>query len=104
MPLPAISTNAITKTALTETSRVSQAGTSQASSGAFGASLNSALNNLSQMQLSSDQAIQKLAAGQNSDLSQVMIGAEEADISFRVALSMRDKLVEAYQEVMRMQV
>ena len=73
-------------------------------SGAFGATLNNALDGLSQMQMTSDQAIQKLAAGENVDLHQVMIAAEETDIAFRVALSMRDKLVEAYQEVMRMQV
>ncbi|MBI5712076.1 MAG: flagellar hook-basal body complex protein FliE [Chloroflexi bacterium] len=57
-------------------------------SGAFGATLK----------------IQKLAAGENVDLHQVLIAAEQTDIAFRVALSMRDKLVEAYQEVMRMQV
>lgn len=73
-------------------------------SGAFGATLNNALEGLSQMQVTSDQAIQKLAAGENVDLHQVLIAAEQTDIAFRVALSMRDKLVEAYQEVMRMQV
>lgn len=70
----------------------------------FGQTLSSALDNLSQMQTLSDQAMQKLAAGENIDLHQVMISAEQTDIAFRVALSMRDKLVEAYQEVMRMQV
>ena len=48
--------------------------------------------------------MQKLAAGETIDLHQVMISAEQTDIAFRVALSLRDKLVEAYQEVMRMQV
>jgi flagellar hook-basal body complex protein FliE len=70
----------------------------------FGQALSGALDNLGQMQASSDQAMQKLAAGENIDLHQVMISAEQTDIAFRVALSMRDKLVEAYQEVMRMQV
>ncbi|MEK7276644.1 MAG: flagellar hook-basal body complex protein FliE [Chloroflexota bacterium] len=70
----------------------------------FGQTLSSALDNLSQMQTSSDQAMQKLAAGETIDLHQVMISAEQTDIAFRVALSLRDKLVEAYQEVMRMQV
>ncbi len=70
----------------------------------FGRALSSALDNLSQMQTSSDQAMQKLAAGEAIDLHQVMISAEQTDIAFRVALSLRDKLVEAYQEVMRMQV
>ncbi len=78
----------------------------QAKDGAqgFGQTLDTALGNLSQMQTSSDQAMQKLAAGENVDLHQVMIASEQTDIAFRVALSLRDKLVEAYQEVMRMQV
>lgn len=71
---------------------------------AFGQTLAGALDDLSAMQTSSDQAMQKLAAGENVDLHQVMISAEQTDIAFRVALSLRDKLVEAYQEVMRMQV
>ncbi len=70
----------------------------------FGQTLDAALGNLSQMQINSDQAMQKLAAGENVDLHQVMIATEQTDIAFRVALSLRDKLVEAYQEVMRMQV
>lgn len=70
----------------------------------FGQTLETALGNLSQMQANSDQAMQKLAAGENVDLHQVMIATEQTDIAFRVALSLRDKLVEAYQEVMRMQV
>lgn len=69
-----------------------------------GASFEQALNSLSQSQSSSDALIQKLAAGENVDLHQVMIAAEQTDIKFRVALAMRDKLVEAYHEVMRMQV
>lgn len=69
-----------------------------------GATFNQALDSLSQAQASSDALIQKLAAGENVDLHQVMIAAEQTDIKFRVAVAMRDKLVEAYQEVMRMNV
>jgi flagellar hook-basal body complex protein FliE len=63
-----------------------------------------ALDQLSQSQNTSDALIQKLAAGENVELHQVMIAAEQTDINFRVAMAMRDKLVEAYHEVMRMQV
>lgn len=65
---------------------------------------NQALDTLSQSQNASDALIQKLAAGENVDLHQVMIASEQTDIKFRVAMAMRDKLVEAYHEVMRMQV
>ncbi|MBP7690316.1 MAG: flagellar hook-basal body complex protein FliE [Anaerolineales bacterium] len=63
-----------------------------------------ALDSLNASANSSDALIQKLAAGENVDLHQVMIASTETDIRFRVAMAMRDKLVDAYHEVMRMQV
>jgi flagellar hook-basal body complex protein FliE len=70
----------------------------------LGSTFGQALDSLNQTQTASDTLIQKLAAGENVDLHQVMIASEEASLSMQVALAMRDKLVEAYQEVMRMQV
>jgi flagellar hook-basal body complex protein FliE len=59
---------------------------------------------LSQTQNNSDALLQKLAAGEEVDLHQVMIATDQTDISFRVALAIRDRLVEAYREVSRMAV
>jgi flagellar hook-basal body complex protein FliE len=70
----------------------------------IGQTFSQALDQLSAAQTHSDTLIQRLAAGENVDLHTVMIAAEQADISFRVALALRDRLVEAYQEMMRMQV
>jgi flagellar hook-basal body complex protein FliE len=70
----------------------------------LGETFNKALTALSDKQNSSDALIQKLAAGENVDLHQVMIASEEASISMQVALAMRDKLVQAYQDVMRMSI
>ncbi len=72
--------------------------------GGFGASLGRSVELLDQMQLTSDKAIEQLAAGEHIDIHDVMIATQETDIAFRLALAMRDKLVEAYQEVMRMAV
>jgi flagellar hook-basal body complex protein FliE len=63
-----------------------------------------ALSQLSETQLNSDDLLQKLAAGEDLDIHQVMIAAEETDVNFRVAMAIRDRLVEAYHEVMRMAV
>lgn len=63
-----------------------------------------ALDHLTQMQAESDRAIEKLIAGEQVDLHQVMLSVEKTDLAFRVALQLRNKLVQAYQEVMRMQV
>ena len=62
------------------------------------------LSDLSQSEASTDNLVAQLSAGENVELHNVMIGLEETDIQFRVALAIRDKLVEAYREVMRMQV
>lgn len=62
------------------------------------------LSSLNQSQLNADALIQKLAQGEDVDLHSVMIGMEENNINFNVALGIRDRLVEAYREVMRMQV
>jgi flagellar hook-basal body complex protein FliE len=63
-----------------------------------------ALDGLSKSQNESDSLIQKLAAGENVDLHQVMIAAEETDINFRIAMAIRDRLVDAYREINRMAV
>lgn len=53
---------------------------------------------------SSDKAIQDLATGQTKALHEVMIAVEKANISFQFVTQVRNKAVEAYQEIMRMPV
>ncbi|ACD97011.1 flagellar hook-basal body complex protein FliE [Trichlorobacter lovleyi] len=59
------------------------------------------VNDLSQQ---SDQAIQKLATGENRNLHETMIAVEKASVSFLFMSQVRNKALEAYQEVMRMPV
>jgi flagellar hook-basal body complex protein FliE len=68
--------------------------------GAFG----QVLDSLNQSQAEADNLVQQLAGGGDVDLHQVMIATEENDVNFRVAMAIRDKLVDAYREVMRMNV
>ena len=51
-----------------------------------------------------NQAIEALATGKSDDLHTVSLAVAQADLSFRLILEVKNKLVEAYQEVMRMQV
>jgi flagellar hook-basal body complex protein FliE len=53
---------------------------------------------------SSGRAATELALGQTENLHQVMIGAERTRLQFELAMSMRNRVLEAYQEIMRMQV
>ena len=51
-----------------------------------------------------DQAIEKLQSGQAKNLHEVMISAEKADISLKMLVQFRNKALQAYEEVMRMQI
>ncbi|HNK62625.1 MAG TPA: flagellar hook-basal body complex protein FliE [Anaerolineales bacterium] len=62
------------------------------------------LSSLNQSQQNSDDLVAKLARGEDVDLHNVMIALEENNVNFNVAIGIRDRLIEAYREVMRMQV
>jgi len=49
-------------------------------------------------------SVKNLVSGQNVSLHQTMIAMEEASISFQLMVEVRNKLLESYQELMRMQV
>ncbi len=69
-----------------------------------GKSFQQTLEGLNQSQNNSDNLLQQLASGENLDIHQAVIATEETDINFRVAMAIRDRLVDAYREVMRMSV
>ena len=50
------------------------------------------------------QALQDLQSGQTVSLHQAMIAAEEANVSFQLMVEVRNRLLESYQELMRLQV
>lgn len=66
--------------------------------------LNSYLDKTNDMQLDADAAIQDLITGKNTDIHSVMITTEEAKQSLELAVEIRNKLVDAYQEIMKMSI
>jgi flagellar hook-basal body complex protein FliE len=54
--------------------------------------------------VNSENDIKKLATGETQSLHEVMIHMEEAKLSFQLLAQVRNRLLDAYQEVMRMQV
>jgi flagellar hook-basal body complex protein FliE len=66
--------------------------------------LEQAVGDVNNAQIGADRAVEQLQSGQGANLHEVMIAMEEADISLRLMVQMRNKLVESYQEIMRMQV
>lgn len=70
----------------------------------FGEMLTQAVSETNQAQLDADKAVTDLSTGRADNLHEVMLAMEEADISMRMLVQMRNKAVEAYQEIIRMQV
>ena len=70
----------------------------------FADALKSAVDDVNKSQVEADNAIEKLQTGESQNLHEVMISMEKADISLRLAVQMRNKVLEAYQEIMRMQI
>lgn len=62
------------------------------------------VRDVNSLQNQASEATEKLAIGEITDVHQVMIAVEEASIAMEFMLEIRNKIVEAYQEVMRMPV
>jgi flagellar hook-basal body complex protein FliE len=75
-----------------------------AAGGSFQQILGQVLGPVADTNAKADQAIQALATGQADDLHTVSLAVAQADLAFRMLLELRNRLTEAYQEVMRMQV
>lgn len=70
----------------------------------FGQYLGEALQNVNSLQAKAKQEDIKQAAGLVEDLSQVVIASEKASIALQLTMQVRNKALDAYQEIMRMQV
>jgi flagellar hook-basal body complex protein FliE len=70
----------------------------------FSATLKAALVETNDLSLARSQQLERLVAGEDVDLHEVMISAEEASIAFDLMMEIRNKLLEAYQEIQRMNV
>lgn len=70
----------------------------------FADTLKTAIGNVNELQKTSDTAIQNLATGRTDNVADVMIAAEKSDIALKLMVQVRNKIIDAYQEVMKMQV
>lgn len=66
--------------------------------------ISSALKEVSNMQSKADDLAVQLAIGKDVDIHEAVLATEEAQLAFNFTMQIRNKLIEAYQEVMRMQV
>ncbi len=72
--------------------------------GTFKETLQTFLKDVNQLQKGAEEATQRLISGEVENIHQVMLAMEEAHTSFQLMMEMRNKILEAYREVMKMQV
>ena len=70
----------------------------------FSKTLERFVSDVNSLQNQADVSIEKLATGEISDVHQVMKAVEEANVAMEFMLEIRNKIIEAYQEIMRMPV
>ena len=70
----------------------------------FGDVLNQFVSEVNDKQIASGQAVNDLLSGKEIPLHQAMIAMQEAGVAFQLMVEVRNKLLEGYQELMRMQV
>jgi len=71
--------------------------------GGFGDTLKTAIDKVGELSNVSDKQVSELVQGDRQDIHNVMIAVEKADVAFQLMMQVRNKIVNAYQEVSKMQ-
>jgi flagellar hook-basal body complex protein FliE len=69
----------------------------------FWDTLKDSLEHVQQLQNDADQSVVNLVTGQGEDIHAAMSAVEKADLSFQLVMQVRNKIVQAYQQVSQMQ-
>ncbi|MBW7886947.1 MAG: flagellar hook-basal body complex protein FliE [Bacteroidetes bacterium] len=76
----------------------------QSTQQSFGEVLSKTITDVNDLQNEAGKAIEKMVTGEASDLHEVMIAVEKARTSFDLLMEIRNKTIDMYREIMRMQV
>ena len=87
-----------------ESTKINPTVTSADAQQTFANSLKDAISKVNDQQIQSDTMTEKLINGGNVDLHEVMIASQKASITLNATMEVRNKAIEAYQEIMRMSV
>lgn len=79
-------------------------GSGSANEGEFSKMLKNSINELNQVQETSDKALADMASGNLKDLHQAAIAIGKAETSMKLMLEVRNKALSAYKEILRTQV
>ncbi|HEY9059821.1 MAG TPA: flagellar hook-basal body complex protein FliE [Pseudobacteroides sp.] len=70
----------------------------------FSEIFNNALNSVNELQAQSKELTNDLAAGRTDNIHEVLIAGEKADVALQLTIQIRNKILDAYTEIMRMQI
>lgn len=70
----------------------------------FGDVLKDSIKKVVELEKDADKEVEKLVKMENTDVQTTMIAIEKADLSFQMMMQIRNKIISAYEEIMRMQV
>ncbi|MBA2404348.1 MAG: flagellar hook-basal body complex protein FliE [Bdellovibrionales bacterium] len=70
----------------------------------FGDFLSDSIGKVNAMQTEANVAMEKLASGESQNLHETLLAVEKADIAFRTINQVRTKVIDAYREIMKMQI
>jgi len=70
----------------------------------FSDALKDSIRKVGEIEKEADQEVEKLVKMENTDIQTTMIAIEKADLSFQMMMQIRNKIISAYEEIMRMQV
>ena len=70
--------------------------------GSFGKMLTDSIDQVNRLQVAADSSIKDLAMGKQTDIHRTMVAMEKASISFELLMQIRNKVISAYDRIMRM--
>jgi flagellar hook-basal body complex protein FliE len=83
--------------------QLGSASPASSSGGTFQNMLTTAIGNVDALQKNADSAAKDFMTGKNDDIHTVALATQQAELTFELGLQIRNKVVSAYQEVMKMQ-
>lgn len=81
-----------------------EAGREVSAKPSFKETFKNALAKVNELQLNADNAMEKFVTGESDNLHELIIAVEEAKIVLQFTVEVRNRIIEAYQELIRMQV
>lgn len=91
-------------TAILQQNKLQNSGTPQSAAKAIASSFQEMFDDVNKDQTQAEKKVADMVAGKSKDIPGTMIAMEKADISLRMLMAVRNKMVNAYEEMMRMQI